>query len=242
MSIVHIVFENKDFVICDKPACVLSTPDRFKTDRPCLGLELQKQLQIQIFPVHRLDFEVSGLIIYAKNAEAHKASQDWFVKKIISKTYEALTLEQNFDHWPQNIPAARELIHFESQKSFEWQMKIMRGKKRSFESAHGDLALTVAKMSSTVSLSLREKNRKLICWRLQPITGRAHQLRLELSRHGFPILNDTLYGGVSLEGTSDLSLLWTHGGIALRAIEIQIAPKEAQRFNMPEKISIDSMR
>ena len=242
MSIVNIIFENKDFVICDKPAHVLSTPDRFKTDRPCLGLELQKQLQLQIFPVHRLDFEVSGLIIYAKNAQAHKASQDWFSKKIIRKTYEALTCEQNFDHWPQNIPAARDLISFQPHKEFEWQMKIMRGKRRSFESVHGDLALTLAQMKELLSVYQKdEAKRNLIYWRLQPVTGRAHQLRLELSRHGFPILNDVLYGGVSFE-SSGLGAQWPNGGIALRSIEIQIQSSEADLFSLPKVIKINPLQ
>lgn len=242
MSIVNIVFKNKDFVICDKPAYALSTPDRFKTDRPCLGLELQKQLQMQIFPVHRLDFEVSGLIIYAQNAKAHKASQDWFSKKIIRKTYEALTYEQNFDHWPQNVPAARELIHFHPHKDFEWQMKIIRGKRRSFESDHGDWAETIAQMKEMLSVCQNnEVKRNLIYWQLQPVTGRAHQLRLELSRHGFPILNDILYGGVSF-ASSGLSAEWPHDGIALRSIKIQIESSEADRFDLPDVISVDPLR
>ena len=59
------LFQNEHFVIMDKPAMVLTVPDRHQSDRPCLGLELQKELKTQIFPVHRLDYEVSGLVLFA---------------------------------------------------------------------------------------------------------------------------------------------------------------------------------
>lgn len=227
-QLINIVFESSDFVVCDKPAHVLSTPDRFKSDRPCLGLELQKEKKLQIFPVHRLDYEVSGLIIYAKNANAHKISQNWFEKKMINKTYQALTLEQDFTHWPSNIPAVKEILSFETGKEFLWKMKMTRGKRRSFETEHGDPSETYAQML--------ERNQNRILWRLKPITGRAHQLRLELSRHGFPILGDSLYGS-----REELSFdLWPHGGIALRAVEIEFNEEAAQNLRLPSKIKVNA--
>jgi len=242
MSIVKIIFENNDFVVCDKPAMTLSTPDRFQTDRPCLGLALQDQLGMQIFPVHRLDFEVSGLIIYAKNAQAHKASQNWFAHKKIKKTYEALTMTQNFDHWPQNLPTVRDQINFQALKTFEWQMRIKRGKKRSFESPHGDLSITQAQMLESIEVvTLNKTQQNILRWRLNPITGRSHQLRLELSRHGFPIIQDTLYGGRS-QLFFDFNSFWPYNGIALRATEIELDNQQADHFKLPTVIKTDATR
>ena len=58
-----VLFENENFIAVDKKSGVLSVPSRMgKEDpRPVLGLELQETLKKQIFPVHRLDFEVSGM-------------------------------------------------------------------------------------------------------------------------------------------------------------------------------------
>jgi len=229
---INIVFENFDFIVCDKPSGVLSTPDRFKSDRPCLGLELQTFKKIQIFPVHRLDFEVSGLIIYAKNAKAHKSSQDWFLNKTIQKKYKALTGLQSFSHWPKNLSLKQEAISFNSSQSFVWKTKIIRGKRRSFESPHGDLAETVATMISCQN--------DIIEWHLSPLTGRAHQLRLELSRHGFPILGDSLYGSqISLEAYSH-SQLWPYGGIALRSYEVKFSDQACADYNLPDCIKINA--
>lgn len=226
MSILNIVFENNDFIACDKPAGVLSTPDRFKSDRPCLGLELQKQKNIQIFPVHRLDLEVSGLILYAKNARAHKTSQNWFVKKQLQKKYKALTLGQDFSHWPNDIPAAREKLELTSKTEFLWKMKILRGKRRSFESPHGDPAETRA-----IFVSQKDQ---ILEWELYPITGRSHQLRLELSRHGFPILGDHLYGSK----TKLTPQQWPYGPLALRAIEISFNEAICHDCSLPERIAL----
>ncbi len=220
---IEIIFENENFIICDKPAQTLSTPDRHHSDRPCLGLELQKKFNIQIYPAHRLDFEVSGLIIYAKNKKAHQVSQDWFLKKRISKKYIALTRAQDFSHWPENIQTERELISSSDEQTFLWKTQIQRGKRRSYESAYGDWAHTKATMQPGLN--------GLIQWQLYPLTGKPHQLRLELSRRGFPIIGDELYGSL-IKITPDI---WSYGTVALRAVEIDLSALD-QRLGLPEKI------
>ena len=224
-SIIKVVFENENFIVCDKPSEVLSTPDRHSSDRPCLGLELQKKLNIQIYPVHRLDFEVSGIILYAKNKTAHKTSQDWFLKKFITKKYLALTHTQNFLHWPENVPTVRDQIVTQADQSFFWKTQIQRGKRRSFESTHGEWAETQAQVASA--------EMDLISWNLFPLTGKPHQLRLELSRRGFPILGDALYGS-KVKITPDI---FQYGSIALRAVEIDLVAIN-NRMGLPEKIII----
>lgn len=225
MSIIKVIFENNDFIACDKPAGVLSVPDRHKSDRPCLGLELQKQKNIQIFPVHRLDLEVSGLILFAKNSRGHKASQDWFAKKSLQKKYKALTLNQDFSHWPANVPAAKDNLDLTPGSEFNWKMKILRGKRRSFESPHGDPAETKA--------IYQGKRGEFNEWDMYPITGRAHQLRLELSRHGFPIAGDQLYGSkVTLTRNQ-----WPFGPLALRAVEITFNEQICKDFDFPYVLS-----
>jgi tRNA pseudouridine32 synthase/23S rRNA pseudouridine746 synthase len=62
-------------------------------------------------------------------------------------------------------------------------------------------------------------------WILEPLTGRAHQLRFELSRHGYPIVGDVLYGAKDI----------FEKGIALRAIELDLS-KVNDRFGLPEKL------
>lgn len=223
------IFRNENFIVCDKAAEVLSVPAREKNDaRLCLGLELQKQLNTQIFPVHRLDFEVSGLIIYALNAKSHQQAQNWFLKKQIQKNYVAITSLQDFSHWPENVKTDRALLDLSlsenstCQNKFIWKTQIQRGKRRSFESPRGEWAETRASVASVDAQAS-------VIWDLFPITGKPHQLRFELSRRGFPIWGDKLYGS---------QIAWRHAGIALKAYALDLA-KIPNRLGLPERIQIE---
>ncbi len=219
---IHIVFQNENFVVCDKPASVLSVPSRDRHDpRACLGIALQHQLKQSVLPVHRLDFEVSGLILFALNKKAHRISQDWFEKRSIVKMYTAETSLQDFTHWPDSIPTVRDKIDLQLQKVFLWKTQIQRGKRRSFESPHGDWAETRAQIKNVMDLK--------VSWDLFPLTGKPHQLRLELSRRGFPIHGDTLYGSkIKLPEAS---------GILLKAVRLDLN-RVPDRLGLPAELSL----
>ncbi len=160
---IQIVFQNENFVVCDKPAGVLSVPSRDRCDpRGCLGIALQQHLKQSVLPVHRLDFEVSGLILFALNKKVHRIAQDWFEKKTISKMYKAETSVQDFSHWPEAIPTNKEKVDLDLQKLFFWKTQIQRGKRRSFESMHGDWAETHARILNVEAVKVK--------WDLFPLT------------------------------------------------------------------------
>jgi tRNA pseudouridine32 synthase/23S rRNA pseudouridine746 synthase len=199
-----IVFQNEHAVIVDKPAQWLSIPGRTKDDaRPVLGKLLEQSLAKKVFPVHRLDAEVSGLILFALTPDFHSAASSLFENKTVQKTYQAIT----------------ELRNFELNKTMTWTCKIFRGKKRSFEAAHGKESITKATVVAMGKTHLE--------WRLQPVTGRSHQLRFELARHDAPIVGDSLYGS---------KLPWTEPGIALRSIQIDFPQDFASRWSLPATV------
>lgn len=178
-----------------------------KDERQVLGLWLQQELKTQIFPVHRLDAEVGGLMIYAITADAHKFLNRAFEQKKVSKTYEALSTA------PTQIPVGEKQT---------WTSRILRGKKRSYESPHGDPSITEATLIS--------QNPKRLYWHLSPITGRSHQLRYEMYRHQSPILGDTLYSGAT----------WDQEGIALRAFRLDFSEAQGrEKFEVPERFEIE---
>jgi len=199
--------------VVDKAAMVLSVPGRMgeEDDRPVLGRILEKDLGMTLYPVHRLDFEVQGLIMYAKTPAAHRAGNGWFENKIVSKKYSALTLAPTADH-PQE---------FQTGVALEWKCRLLRGKKRAYESPHGKDSLTYANLVSKNHLGYFH-------WELSPVTGRSHQLRYELFRHGMPIVGDALYGS---------TVKFDQDGIALRSFEIDFSrAKNREEFSLPEKI------
>lgn len=224
---IRVIFENSHFVICDKESGVLSTPSRFEEsdERPCLGTELQEQLKTQIFPIHRLDFEVSGLVMYAKNAQAHREANGWFEHKQVQKTYRAITTSQDYSHIPSSVPNPRLPISLELNAHFEWKSQLLRGKRRAYESPQGKPSLTLAQY-----VGVRPDG--YLTWDLQPVTGRSHQLRFDLSRHGFPIVGDKLYGS---------QVEWGVDSIALRSYRIDFSKAaKAGTYGLPLVVETSS--
>lgn len=201
MSLITL-FENENCIVIDKPASWLSVPGRTADDkRPVLGKELEKQLKISILPIHRLDAEVSGAIIYAKTKEFHRDANMAFEKHMFTKTYQALT----------------DLGTFQKGDTREWKSKLVRGKKRTFEADHGKYSITQAEVVN--------RTKEFLDWRLNPVTGRPHQLRFELAKHHCRILGDSLYGS---------ERAWPLGGIALRSHRIAIPQELQSKWNLPE--------
>jgi tRNA pseudouridine32 synthase/23S rRNA pseudouridine746 synthase len=100
----------------------------------------------------------------------------------------------------------------------DWKSNLVRGKKRSFIADHGKPSVTRAKSAGAAV-------GEFLKWELQAVTGRPHQLRFEMSRRGFPILGDTLYGGAATNQKN-----W----LALRAVELNLNKlDEKERLGLP---------
>jgi len=214
------IYQDTNWIVVDKPSGWLSVPSRYANDdpRPVVGTFLQNTLKVQIFPVHRLDFEVSGLLLFALNKECHKIANHWFESHSVIKTYESYnevrSKEFCLNHTLQN-----------------WESKIVRGKKRSFFADYGKPSLTEVNFIKNLNFQIQNfQSLELAKFHLKPKTGRPHQLRLECSKHHVPILGDALYGA-----THPLE----ENKIALRAIEIDFSNIHVtQRKSLPNKIQI----
>lgn len=194
----RVLFQNEHFVAADKPAGWLAVPSRQgKADpRPVFGLKLQEELGKRLWPVHRLDEEVSGVMLFALTAAAHKQANKWFEDRLVDKTYEAYS-EGEAPADLKRIPKV-------------WRSTLLRGKKRAYESPHGKPAETEAIFVGQTPL----KAGQALHWQLSPRTGRPHQLRYELAHRGFPIVGDALYGSKQDFQT---------GAIALRCVRLSFA-------------------
>jgi len=218
------VFENAYFLVVDKPAGMLTVPGRNRPDDEkdnVLGLRLQAELGRRLYPVHRLDEPVSGLVMFALDAAAHARANGWFERRLVRKSYRALTHPRDFSHLP---PQAARRDTVETGVRYEWRARILRGKRRSYVSASGKEAITIARCLGPLA------GTPWLAWELEPRTGRPHQLRVELSRRGFPVVGDTLYG--SSEKLPDAR-------VALRAWRLDFtAIGTVDRLGLPEVIEV----
>jgi tRNA pseudouridine32 synthase/23S rRNA pseudouridine746 synthase len=215
------LFINDAVVAVDKPGGYLSVPSRMgaQDPRPCLGRELEKSLGVRLWPVHRLDEEVTGVIVFARTASAHRDLSRAFEERSVTKTYEAFTDAKSL------------MFHPAFNEDFLWECLMLRGKKRAYESPHGKRASTKAKVTAEVNLG----DGAAFHWMLSPLTGRGHQLRYELYRHGFPIIGDHLYGSTRSFGKDMIALRCASLGFT------QI-PQVAKALGLPEEIVATPLR
>lgn len=210
----NIMFKNQHFVIVDKPVATLSVPSRLgrQDPRPVVGIILQEFLGVQVYPLHRLDEDTSGLLMFGLTAAASRAGNQWFEGHQILKTYEALSRPLD--------PADENLWQVEQ----KWECKLMRGKRRAYEASFGKPSVTVAQFTGH-----SQSGRSV--WQLNPITGRSHQLRYEMARHGFPIDGDHLYGSEVVAKSIP--------GIDLRAFKLDFKNcSDRSDFDLPDQLLI----
>jgi len=164
---VRVLFETDDYLAVDKPEGVVSVAEAGKGGIPEL---LKDHHPGKLYPVHRLDRGASGVIVFAKNAAAHRHLNGEFDRREVSKTYLALV---------------------------DGTLAVSRGQInapiREFGSGRMGVDAKRGKPSSTV-WKIAERLDSATLLRANPSTGRRHQIRVHLYHIGHPILGDLRYG------------------------------------------------
>jgi RluA family pseudouridine synthase len=184
---IPVLHEDGDLLALEKPAGLLTSPDRYDPDRPNLmrllhaGIEQQKPWAKErnlnyLANAHRLDFETSGVILLAKNKPALVALANLFGSEKPLKKYVALA-------WG-NPPA----------KNFSVEAKLAA---HPFKLGQMTVNPKTGKKSKT-DFEVLEQFSDWCFLRCTPLTGRTHQIRIHLKHAGFPIVGDELYGGKKL--------------------------------------------
>ena len=165
---VKVVYADDEIVLVDKPAGLLSVPGRILKDSVFQRL-LYEYPDLSV--VHRLDLDTSGLMVFANSKFAVSKLNQQFRERSISKTYEALVFGK-VDERAGRIDLP---IGPDPDKRPLRRIDFERGKD----------SLTLFER-----IEAAEKRSRL---RLEPITGRSHQLRIHLMAIGHPILGCDLY-------------------------------------------------
>lgn len=165
----YIVYEDEQVVAVNKPSGLLTIPDREGKETSLRQLLQQKYGQV--FTVHRLDRDTSGLVVFAKNEDAHKQLSQQFENRETSKTYFGLVLGKPFEaSGVINEPIAEHPV----------KKGMMTVYKRGKES------ITEYEV---------EESFRLYSWmQFRILTGRTHQIRVHMKHIGHPIVCDPLYG------------------------------------------------
>lgn len=184
---IPVVYEDAHLLIIAKPACLLSSPDRYDPNRPNLmrllldGVAAGKPWARErgltyLANAHRLDFETTGIFVLAKDRESLVVLANHFGSERPRKTYLALAQGSPPD---DDFSVDVKLAHDEHNPG--WMRWSLDGKK------------------SLTHFHIEERFAGTTLIACHPVTGRTHQIRVHLKYAGYGIYGDDIYGrGVQL--------------------------------------------
>lgn len=167
-----IVFEDKDIVVCIKPKGIISQEGAAGTQS--MVALLSEKCGCQIYPVHRLDKDVSGIMVYAKTKEAAGVLSKQVADRTMVKNYLAVTLEGDLP----DEGRMEDLLFFDKQRNKSFIAKRERK--------------GVKKAVLNYRLVKSAAGRALYAVSLE--TGRTHQIRVQFASRKMPLVGDRKYG------------------------------------------------
>ncbi len=146
-------------------------------------MRLKKKLKLDsLVPLHRIDRETAGLVTFSLNPETRRHYASLFTKHEARKVYEALAPTLPGGHFPIN----RRSCLVKGEPFF--RMKEAEGMP-----------------NSETTIDVMENMGAITLYRLVPVTGRQHQLRVHCAALGIPIINDRFYPEVQSCKEDDFS-------------------------------------
>jgi tRNA pseudouridine32 synthase/23S rRNA pseudouridine746 synthase len=166
----RILYQDEHLLVADKPHFLPMIPTgRFLHETLLVRLKHQLGLP-HLTPIHRLDRETAGVVIFSHNPATRGRYQSMFQKRSVRKVYEALA-----------APLARRSF------PFTYRSRMVDGDKFFvMQEIEGE-------PNSETLVELIARRGEVALYRLHPHTGRKHQLRLHMASLGAPILNDAFY-------------------------------------------------
>jgi tRNA pseudouridine32 synthase / 23S rRNA pseudouridine746 synthase len=178
----RVLYQDEHILVADKPHFLPVIPSgRFLHETLLVRLRKQQATE-DLVPIHRLDRETAGVVLFSLNRKTRGHYTSLFRNRRVRKVYEALapSLEES------NFRTTRRSRVVPGDPFF--RMKEVPGE------ANSETYISVISNRGSVSL-----------YQLLPITGRKHQLRLHLAALGIPVINDKLYPVWTPSETHDFS-------------------------------------
>ena len=191
-------------VAIDKPAGALVIPGRGEEDGGCLRDLLAKQLGREVWVVHRIDRDTTGVLLFALDAKTHREASMAFEHGQVDKRYVALVQGRVTAPLDIDLPLA---------SARKQKMRV------ALPGEQGKEARTLVRP--------RQVFAKASLVEAEPLTGRQHQIRVHLRAKGHPLLFDHQYGRRAPLTAKDL------GGEG-EEIVLARTPLHAESVSIPE--------
>jgi len=178
---VRILFQDELLLVADKPHFLPVLPSgRFVQQTLLSRLRLATGLA-ELSPIHRIDRETAGLVLFSLQPATRGAYQALFREREVAKVYEALAAPP-----PASGPAA---------VLAEGQVLLYRSRLRPSEQAFMQMQEVEGPPNAETRIRLLQRLPELglARYRLEPSSGQRHQLRAQMCALGLPILGDRIY-------------------------------------------------
>jgi len=178
----RVLYQDEHILVADKPHFLPVIPaGRFLEQTLLVRLRKHHNLE-GLVPIHRLDRETAGVVLFSLNPKTRGLYTSLFRNRKVTKVYEALAPTQ----YDVKFPATRRSRIVQGEPFF--RMKEVPG----------------AANSETHISPISDVGRNTL-YKLVPVTGKKHQLRLHLAALGIPIINDRLYPTMIVSDGDDFS-------------------------------------
>ena len=178
-----ILYQDEHLIVADKPHFLPVTPSGHFLQETLL-VRLKNRLGIDtLIPIHRIDRETAGLVLFSVKPDERNAYQALFRHRTVTKHYEAMA------PWRDDLtfPLTRKSRIVEGVPFFR-QREI------------------AGETNSETQINVLATDGSLAKYALSPVTGKKHQLRVHMNALGLPILNDRMYPPVAVTPDDDYAL------------------------------------
>lgn len=174
---IEVLFRDENLVVVDKPHFLATTPRAGHVTETAL-VRLRRDLGLDdLAPAHRLDRLTAGVLAFTVDPALRGAYQDLFAARRVDKTYLAVAPA------PHGTPEVRE----RSSRIVKTRGILQAVEVDGEADAHTRIALLDTRDGAGPA------GTRIGLYRLEPTTGRTHQLRVHMNALGTPILGDDLY-------------------------------------------------
>ncbi len=197
MPKLEILYEDEWIAVIDKPSGLLSVGfpgNRSKTAEDLLTASWRGRGKVQAYPVHRLDRDTSGVMVFAKSPEARTRFMDGWQEIVSERTYRCVCVPRTRGRLPPK-PLPDSLTVDEP--------IAYNAKDVGFVPRRDDAEARKGAERAVTRLRVLQRGKGLDLVECELETGRKNQIRVHLAYLGHPILGDEVYGegaGKNLQG------------------------------------------
>ncbi|MFM7002603.1 MAG: pseudouridine synthase [Limnohabitans sp.] len=190
-----IIFQDAHLVVADKPHFMPVTPGGQYVQQSLL-VQLKQQLNLpELSPIHRIDRETAGLVVFSVRAQDRDAYQALFRLRQVDKTYEAIAGVPESSPLKLEFPLTHKSKMVEDAQFFRMR-ELGADEIQDGEACNSETWIDCIERldgNASVMSTLTTSPPALARYVLKPVTGQRHQLRVHMNALGLPLVGDQFY-------------------------------------------------